>query len=144
MSQAQWSKNRLSRSNVTTVCWCAKRPKRKLPCYSSLDSQEMPLPFKHIFAIILYTMPLLGRRLYIHGMVRFIPGPKLNVYRRTIPPMMLFRGQPKIVTKHYSLMLNNCFSIARTSQMCPKIDGVRYSVAHAIICFSNILYTQTL
>ena len=29
--------------------WRAKRPGRKLPSYSSLNSQEMPLSFKHIF-----------------------------------------------------------------------------------------------
>ena len=38
----------------------AKRPRRKLPSYSSLNSEEMPLSFKHIFALIPYTMPLFG------------------------------------------------------------------------------------
>ena len=63
----------LLRSNIdyaTTVClqrWRPKRPRRKLPSYSSLNSQEMPLSFKHIFAVIPYTMPLFWRRPYIHG-----------------------------------------------------------------------------
>ena len=33
---------------------------RKFPSYSSLNSEEMPLSFKHIFALIPYTMPLFG------------------------------------------------------------------------------------
>ena len=48
---------------ATAVClqrWCAKRPRRKFPSYSSLNSEEMPLSFKHIFALIPHTMPLLG------------------------------------------------------------------------------------
>ena len=55
----------LSRSNrdyATAVClqrWRAKRPRRKFPSYSS-NSEEMPLSFKHIFALIPYTMPLFG------------------------------------------------------------------------------------
>ena len=48
---------------ATAVClqrWRAKRPRRKFPSYSSLNSEEMPLSFKHIFALIPYTMPLFG------------------------------------------------------------------------------------
>ena len=47
-------KGPLSRSNIdyaTAVClqrWRAKQPRRKFPGYSSLNSQEMPLSFKHI------------------------------------------------------------------------------------------------
>ena len=73
----------LSRSNIdyaTAVClqrWRAKRPRRKLPSYSSLNSQEMPLSFKHIFAVIPYTMPLFWRRPYIHGIVRIYMCPKV-------------------------------------------------------------------
>ena len=72
----------LSRSNIdytTAVClqrWRAKRPRRKFPSYSSLNSQEMPLSFKHIFAVIPYTMPLFWRRPYIHGIVRIYMCPK--------------------------------------------------------------------
>ena len=40
--------------------WRAKRPRRKFPSYCSLNSEEMPLSFKHIFALIPYTMPLFG------------------------------------------------------------------------------------
>ena len=42
------------------VCLQRWRPRRKFPSYSSLNSEEMPLSFKHIFALIPYTMPLLG------------------------------------------------------------------------------------
>ena len=45
---------------VCLQCGRAKRPRRKLPSYSSLNSQEMPLSFKYIFAVIPYTMPLFG------------------------------------------------------------------------------------
>ena len=44
---------------------------------SSVNSQEMPLSFKHIFAVIPYTMPLFWRRPYIHGMVRIYMCPKV-------------------------------------------------------------------
>ena len=70
----------LSRSNIdyaTAVRWRAKRPRRKLPSYSSLNSQEMPLSFKHIFAVIPYTMLLFWRRPYIHGIVRIYMCPKV-------------------------------------------------------------------
>ena len=78
----------LSRSNMdyaTAVClqrWRAKRPRRKLPSYSALNSEEMPLSFKHIFALIPYTMPLFGGgggggRPYIHGIVRIYMCPKV-------------------------------------------------------------------
>ena len=60
-------RNALLRSNIdyaTAVRWRAKRPR------PSFNSQEMPLSFKHIFAVIPYTMLLFWRRPYIHGMVR--------------------------------------------------------------------------
>ena len=53
----------LSWSNMdyaTAVCLQRWRPRLKLPSYSSLNSEEMPLSFKHIFALIPYTMPLFG------------------------------------------------------------------------------------
>ena len=62
----------LSRSNMdyaTAVClqrWRAKRPKRTFPSYSSLNSEEMPLSFKHIFALIPYTMPRFGGGIRIY------------------------------------------------------------------------------
>ena len=72
----------LSQSNIdyaTTVCLQCGHARRKLPNYSSLNSQEMPLSFKHIFAIIPYTMPLFWRCPYIHGhgMVRIYMCPKV-------------------------------------------------------------------
>ena len=62
----------------------------------------MPLSFKHIFAIIPYTMPLFGKRPYIHGMV------PVSVYRRAFPAVMLFPGDYFLLTKvcdYYSFTL---------------------------------------
>ena len=89
----------LSRSNIdyaTAVSlhrWRAKRPRRKLPSYSWLNSQEMPLSFKHIFAVIPYTMPL-----FLKASVYTWHGPNIhvsesNVYRRAIPAVMIFPGR---------------------------------------------------
>ena len=91
---------------VIAVCWRAKRPRRKFPSYSSLNSQEMPLSFKHIFAVIPCTMPLFWRRPYIHGIARIYMCPKVmfsaarrDAFSRAI--IFLLRS----VTKYYSLTL---------------------------------------
>ena len=80
---------------ATAVClqrWHAKRPRLKLPSYSSLNSQEMPLSFKHIFAVIPYTMPLFWRRPYIHGMVRIYMCPKVMFIAAPFRPWCFFPG----------------------------------------------------
>ena len=59
----------------------------KLPSYSSLNSQEMPLYFKHIFAVIPYTMPLLEASVYTWH-VPNIHVSENNDYRRAIPAVM--------------------------------------------------------
>ena len=67
-------------------------PRRKLPSYSLLDSQEMPLSFKHIRRNPVHHAAFWEASTYKwHGPI--IPGPKLNVYRRSIPAVVLFRGR---------------------------------------------------
>ena len=67
----------VSSDYATAVCLQRWRAKRLRPSYSSLNGQEMPLTFKHIFAVIPYTMPLFWRRPYVHGMVRIYMCPKV-------------------------------------------------------------------
>ena len=49
-------------TSVCLKCWRTKQPTRKLQAVVHyMDSQEMPLSLKHIFAEITYTMPLFER-----------------------------------------------------------------------------------
>ena len=94
----------------------------------------MPLSFKHIFAIIPYTMPLFGKRPYIHGMV------PVSVYHRAFPAVMLFPGDYFLLTKvcdYYSFTLKNCFSITRESQTRPRFDN-QWLTLHIIACILTI------
>ena len=92
--------------------WRAKR-RRKLPSYSSLNSQEMPLSFKHIFAVISYTMPL-----FLEASVYTWHCPNIHVSECLAPRHSgrdAFSGAIifllRFVTKYYSLTLKITASV---------------------------------
>ena len=129
MSQALWAKNSYRGQTLTTrprmfttLAW--KAIKTKLPSYSSLISQEMPLSFKHIFAVIPCIMPLVWRCPYTWH-VPNIHVSESNIYLRAIPAVMQF-----CIKFYYSLTLKITAPVW-TSQTCPKVDGVKKSVAYS-------------
>ena len=81
------------RSNIDCVTAVCLQRRDQDKNRQVIVSQEMALPFKHILAVILYTMSLFWRRSNIHGMVRIYMCPKKTL---SIPAVMLFRGCHRI------------------------------------------------
>ena len=117
MSQAQWAKN----NNYATVYNIGVQSDQdeNCPSYSSLNSQEIPLSLKHIFALVPYTMPLFWRRPYIY----IWHGPNINVSERNVSsPRHSGRDafSRAIIFLLWSVTQfdakNNCFSIEKASE----------------------------
>ena len=124
-------------------CWRTKRLRRKLPSYSSLNCQEMPLSFKHNYI----CRNSLHHAAFLEASVYAWHGPNIhvsesNVYRRAIPAMILFPGRLFFYLQFDAK--NNCFSklITWTSQTRPRIDGVRKSVPYSIYHSRNQLKSR--